>query len=73
MESPNFELNGWLSRTTLKKMCYHYDWDVNLINNVLSALAFLCKNFITMNKYVCKKKEKYGPLVFIRFFGKETM
>ena len=71
MESPNFELNGWLSRTTLKKMCSHYDWDVNLINNVLSALAFLCKNFITMNKYI--RKIKYGDLVFIRFLGKETM
>ena len=46
MSSPNFELNGWLSRATLKKICHLYDWDIILMTNVLGALALLHKKII---------------------------
>ena len=40
------ELNGWLSASTLKKLCSSSDWDVNIINFAMNSLGLLCKSII---------------------------
>ena len=40
------ELNGWLSASTLKKLCSSSDWDVNIINFALNSLGLLCKSIL---------------------------
>ena len=37
------ELNGWLSISTLKKLCSNSNWDVNIINYAMNSLGLLCK------------------------------
>ena len=44
-----------MAKKTLKKICDFYDWDVEVVRIILSALKFVSKWLLWLNKTCCKQ------------------